>query len=73
MAPPPPSDSRDFRAHIVRWPAAGVEVAISVLGARESEDEFGAPLASKGIQPLWLEVKNEGLEEFVLMLLSIDP
>ena len=73
MAPLPPSDSRDFRARAERRLAAGVEVALSVLGARESEDEFGAPLASKGIQPLWLEVKNEGPEEFLLMLLSIDP
>jgi len=71
--PPPQADTRDFRERVERRQAAGVEVAISVLGARESETEFGAPLASKGIQPVWLELRNDELQEFVLMLLSIDP
>ena len=70
---PPPQDTRDFRARAERRQDGGVRVAASVLGSRESEAEFGAPLASKGIQPVWLEIRNSESQEFVLMLLSIDP
>ena len=70
---PPTTDQRDFRARAERQQAAGVEVAVSVLAARESEAEFGAPLARRGIQPVWLEVRNEASQEFILTLLSIDP
>lgn len=71
--PPPPTDTRDFRERVERRQAAGVAVAVSVLGAAESEAEFGAPLASRGIQPVWLEIENREAQKFVLMLLSIDP
>ena len=70
---PPRADTRDFRARAERQAAGGVQVAASVLGARESATEFGAPLASKGIQPVWLEITNGESREFLLMLLDIDP
>ena len=71
--PPPVADTRDFRARVERQRAGGVEVAVSVLGARESESESGAPLASKGIQPVWLKITSNEPQEFLLMLLGIDP
>ena len=33
---------------------------------------LGAPLATKGIQPVWLEVTNGEPQEFLLMLPGID-
>jgi hypothetical protein len=71
-APPTRQDTRDFRERAERQQAGGVAVAVAVLGARESEAEFGAPLARKGIQPVWLEIKNNEPQEFLLMLLGID-
>jgi hypothetical protein len=65
--------THDFRARAERQQAAGIEVATSVLSARESEDAFGAPLAGKDIQPVWLEIRNQTSQQFILMLLGIDP
>ncbi len=50
-----------------------VTVSASVLDDRESELFFGVPLARRGIQPIWLQVRNSGNESYRLHLGSIDP
>ena len=69
---PSPVENTHFRDRVLHQQDGEVHVAVSVLGAKESEAEFGVPLASKGIQPVWLEVKNGSSDEFVLMLFGID-
>jgi hypothetical protein len=48
-------------------------VRASVLANWESEGFFGVPMARRGIQPLWLEITNQGTEWFRLRLASLDP
>src|SRR5262245_11678614 len=48
-------------------------VTASVLDNREAERFFGAPLARRGIQPVWLHIRNQGRQPFRLRLASIDP
>jgi hypothetical protein len=50
-----------------------LKVSAVVLSADESMQAFGADLASKGIQPIWLEIENPGNENYTLMLNRIDP
>jgi hypothetical protein len=52
---------------------AGLEVSAAALTPAESRDAFGVDLASKGIQPVWLQVVNRDDEPFWLMPISIDP
>ena len=48
-------------------------VRASVLANRESERFFGVPLARRGIQPVWLEIANNGPHTYRLRLASLDP
>lgn len=50
-----------------------LEVCAAVLDHRESERFFGVPLARRGIQPVWLQIRNKGRNAFRLRLASIDP
>jgi hypothetical protein len=50
-----------------------VVVRASVLANRESERLFGVPLARRGIQPVWLEIANNGGHPYRLRLASLDP
>lgn len=48
-------------------------VGAAVLDDRESERFFGVPLARRGIQPVWLRIKNNGTRPSRLRLASLDP
>jgi hypothetical protein len=50
-----------------------IRITAVVLSAEESQKVFGSPLAEENIQPIWLEVDNQTNQEYVLMVLSIDP
>ncbi len=50
----------------------GVTVSVSVLSADESEQAFGAPLAKKGIQPVWLRIENMSDNQYLFLLNKID-
>ena len=51
----------------------GVTVTAAVLSHKESEQIFGRPLAKKGIQPVWLEIKNGEDLPYALISRSLDP
>ena len=51
----------------------GVHVSAVVLNQHESMNSFDLPLASKGIQPVWIEIDNRENIEYRLMMLSLDP
>ena len=48
-------------------------VRVSVLDDRESHRFFGVPLARRGIQPVWIEISNNGDQPYRLRLASLDP
>jgi hypothetical protein len=48
-------------------------VRVAVLDDREGERFFGVPLARRGIQPIWLEITNNGKQPYRLRLASLDP
>jgi hypothetical protein len=49
------------------------KVTVAVLSSRESERFFGAPLARRGIQPVWLEITNRGDEPVFFDPVRLDP
>jgi hypothetical protein len=70
--PRPPGDPV-FRARAETRTDGAVTVSVAVLGAKESKQYFGVDLASKGIQPVWLQIDNQGDTPLYLLLSSIDP
>jgi hypothetical protein len=50
-----------------------VTVAASALSADESAAVYGAPLAEKGIQPVWIVVENHDDVPYWLMFPGVDP
>jgi len=72
-APPPQTESLDYRARAESQVDGGVRVSAVVLSPQESENTFSIALAEKGIQPVWIEIENQEDKAFNLMLLSVDP
>lgn len=73
ISPTPQTESMDYRARAETQIDRGVQVSAVVLSPEETKKSFEIPLANKGVQPVWLEIKNQEDKEFYLMLLSIDP
>lgn len=70
---PTQSGSLDYRARAETQTDGRVRVSAVVLSPLESESTFGLPLASKRVQPVWLEIDNKEDQELYLMLLALDP
>jgi hypothetical protein len=70
---PPQTESLDYRARADTQSDGRVRIAAAVLSPQETHDSFSLPLASKGIQPVWLQIENQEDKELYLMLLSLDP
>lgn len=51
----------------------GITVTAAVPSDQESEQIFGFNLASKGIQPVWLEVENNTGRPVTLIYVAMDP
>lgn len=69
---PNPSE-REFVHRAVSQTIDDVDVSIAVLDAKESRTYFGAPLARRGIQPVWLRITNRSSAPLRLSLVGIDP
>src|SRR5262249_55726589 len=69
----PRPDERSFLDRVEVQKDNDVVVRVSVLDARESDRFFGVPLAHRGIQPIWLEITNQGTRPCRLRLASLDP
>jgi len=50
-----------------------VRVTVGVPSAEESLEIFGLPLATKGIQPVWLEIQNKDTTGYFLLSVNLDP
>lgn len=72
-APPPQTESLDYRARSETQTNGRIKVSAVVLSPQESVHSFMLPLAEREVQPIWIEIENQEDKEFVIMLLSIDP
>lgn len=69
---PQPAE-RAFISRLVRREDNGLAVGAAVLDNQESERFFGVPLARRGMQPVWLQIRNKSDRPYRLRLASIDP
>jgi len=72
-ATPPPPAAPDYKSRVVTRTDGGVRVATAVLSADESVTVYGVPLASRSIQPVWLEVENRENSAYYLLSPGLDP
>lgn len=63
----------DWRARISSQEKNGIKVSAAVPSAKESRDIFGKPLYKKGIQPVWLEISNNGDTRVSFLPVGLDP
>ncbi len=69
----PRPEELSFRARVEVQRADAFVVQVAVLDDRESDRFFGVPLARRGIQAVWLQIKNGGAQPCRLRLASLDP
>ncbi len=69
----PTADAPDYRSRAVTRVDGGLHVSTAVLSATESAELYGVGLATKGIQPVWIEVRNNDDHSYFLMSPGIDP
>jgi len=69
----PQPEMRAFLDRLETQQADGMTVSVSVLDARESEQRFGVPMARRGIQPVFLRVRNDSARLVRLQLVRVDP
>lgn len=63
----------DYRQRVVTRADGGLRVSTSVLSAEESTQVYGVPLATKGIQPVWVQVENDDAQSYFLLSPGLDP
>ena len=51
----------------------GLEVSTAVLTDREAAEVFGLELGKKGIQPVWINIKNNSNSAYYLVKVHTDP
>ena len=73
LAPRTDTDKADYKSRIETKQDGDLQVSTSVLSANESRAVYGAALARKGIQPVWVEVKNSADKIYSLMFPGMDP
>ena len=69
----PQPEEQPFLQRVESQHEDDVVVRVTVLDHRESERFFGVPLAHRGIQPVWLHIRNGGDHPYRLRLASLDP
>jgi hypothetical protein len=70
---PTPMEEVPFLQRSQTQTVGGLTVTAAVLSHEESGQIFGRPLAKKGIQPVWLEIKNGEDLPYSLISRSLDP
>jgi len=70
---PDPTGDTSFISRAQKKTAAGIQVSISALGARESKQSFGEDLAKYDIQPVWLSIENKTDDQLAFLPITMDP
>jgi hypothetical protein len=68
-----PADNPAFIERATAMSSGGFEVRASIPAASESEDYLGIDVYGRGIQPVWLEVRNDNDTPARIVISSIDP
>ena len=68
-----PMEQVPFLERAVEQEKDGVRVRVAVPSAKETKQLFGAPLYSRGIQPVWLEFENNTDTLFSYLPVGTDP
>ena len=66
-------DGIGYKSRAVSRSEGGLHVSAAVLSDEESAAVYGVPLASKGIQPVWIEVQDNDTASYFLMSPGLDP
>lgn len=72
QAPTYTSDA-SLRARAVVESSRGVEVRAAVLGAEDSLRVLGSDVTAQGVQPVWVEIRNDTSDTFWLLRSGSDP
>jgi hypothetical protein len=72
-APQSPTTELDYKSRAVTRTDGGVRVSTAVLSTDESAAVYGVPLATKAIQPVWIEVENREEQAYFLLSPGLDP
>ncbi len=70
---PDPGADQAFIARASVATAPGLKVSVSALGAEEARRSFGAPLSRYGIQPIWIDIRNDTEQPFYYLPVATDP
>lgn len=62
--PPPPADPLAYKNRTKSSTAEDITVTVAVPTISEAQAIYGVKLASKHIQPVWLEVKNDSADTY---------
>jgi hypothetical protein len=73
FAPQSPTTELDYKSRAVTRTDGGVRVSTAVLSTDESAMVYGVPLATKAIQPVWIEVENREEQAYFLLSPGLDP
>jgi hypothetical protein len=63
----------DYQDRAVTRAEGGLRVSAATLSAEESAAVFGAPLATKRIQPVWIQVENREDRSYYVLSPGLDP
>lgn len=71
----PPANPQDsaLRARAISGTVNNVTLSASVLSAADSEQLFGADINASGVQPVWIEVRNDSTHTLWLLRSGTDP
>jgi len=69
----PGQEERAYLDRAQKQEASGVEVTMAALSDRESHALFGVPMARRGMQPVWIDIRNGSDKAYRLQPLSVDP
>jgi len=69
---PKPFEELGVVARAVQQADNGLTVSAAVLNDNEAEHVFGVDLAKIGVQPVWVEVKNETDQQQFFLTISLD-
>ncbi|HET7288897.1 MAG TPA: hypothetical protein VFJ67_00560, partial [Thermodesulfobacteriota bacterium] len=70
---PKPPEEVSFLDRAETQSRNGLTVTVAVLSREDSEEVFGVDLAANGVQPVWLDIKNDTKKPFFFMPIALDP
>ena len=73
LIPRAETNEADYKSRIKTKTNGNLQVSTTVLSANESRAVYGVALANKGMQPVWVEIKNSGSKVYWLMFPGMDP